>query len=297
MVRDGTPARILKTISPAGRLLNLAAAEAFEYGVTDGIVESREELLGALGATGAEVSEISISWSESFFGALGAYAWILWAIAIGLLYLEAKTPGFGLMGSLGIGLVALLLFRNHMIGLAELPEILLVVLGVVLLAIEVFVIPGFGVTGIVGIVAIALGVVLSFLPFFMPSSAAESDLLHLSIRNFVLSILLGPLGAYLAFHFVLRKTPLYRSLATLGPVADEVAGSAAALTPDHSSAGVRTGDRGAAVSVLRPAGKVEIDGKLLDAVTGGEYIEQGSRIEVVAIAANHVVVRAALAET
>jgi membrane-bound serine protease (ClpP class) len=291
VVRGGGNARIITTISPAGKLLNLTAEEAFDYGLSDGFVETRDELFDALGVAGADVLEVRVSWSERFFGAIGNFAWLLWGIAVLLLYVEFKTPGFGLPGAIGLGLVALLLLRNHMIGLAELPEILLVVAGVVLIAIEIFVIPGFGITGILGILAIACGIVLSFLPFVSPASEYESRLLNETLRNFLLSVFVAPLAGYLLFHFVLRKLPFYRAIRLEGADGASVVGSAAALTPDHAVIPVRVGDRGRAVSVLRPAGKVEVDGKLLDAVSGGEYIEDGARIEIRSIEANHVVVR------
>jgi membrane-bound serine protease (ClpP class) len=42
--------------------------------------------------------------------------------------------------------------------------------------------------------------------------------------------------------------------------------------------------------VLRPAGKVAIDGKLYDVITEGEYIESGARVRVVSTDSNRIVV-------
>ncbi len=291
LVRKGERVAINKTINPKGKLLNLSAQEAFDYGLSDGSVESRDEMLRAIGLDGARVIEIRTSWAERLFGFIGKFAWILWGAAIVLLIIEAKTPGFGLPGALGIGLVALLLFRNNMLGLAALPEILLIVLGVVLLAIEIMVIPGFGFTGILGILCIGVGVVLSFLPFVSPSNAYESELLGNALRNFFLSLLLAPIAAYFLFHFGLRHLPFYRNMRLVGGDAAALAGSAASLLPVGERIDLHVGDRGTAVSVLRPSGKVEIDGKWLDATSSGEYIECGVPVEIVSIAANHVVVR------
>src|SRR5690606_7682189 len=41
------------------------------------------------------------------------------------------------------------------------------------------------------------------------------------------------------------------------------------------------GKQGTAETVLRPSGKVLIDGKLYDAYTRGEYIQKGQRVEVI----------------
>lgn len=283
--------RFVKTIDPPDRLLNLTADEAFEYGLSDGIVVDRTELLQALGIPDARIEELRVSWSETFFATIGSYSWILWGLALILLFVEFHTPGFGVPGVLGLALIALLLFRNSMIGLAEIPEILLVVLGIVLLAIEVFVIPGFGITGILGIVSIGLGVVLSCLPFFTPSNPLESDLLNDTLRNFLLTLLIAPVAAYGLFHSVLKRLPFYRALTLEGASTQETLASAVSLGPSPEFARVRVGDRGLATSVLRPAGKVEIDGQVYDASAGGDFIEIGVAVEVVSIAPNFVVVR------
>lgn len=283
--------RFVRTIDPPDRLLNLTADEAFEYGLSDGIVGDRAELLQALGIPDARIEELRVSWSETFFAKIGSFSWLLWGLALILLFVEFHTPGFGVPGILGLALIALLLFRNSMVGLAEIPEILLVGLGIVLLAIEVFVIPGFGITGILGIVAIGLGVVLSCLPFFMPSNPLESDLLNDTLRNFLLTLLIAPVAAYGLFHSVLKRLPFYRALALEGASPTETLASAVSLGPSPELTKVQVGDRGLATSVLRPAGKVEIDGQVYDASAGGDFIEIGVPIEVVSIAANFVVVR------
>ncbi len=294
LIRNRENVTITKTINPKGKLLNLSAQEAFDYGFSDGSVESRAEVLRALGLEGAREIEVSISWSERLVGWIGQFAWILWGVAIVLLIIEAKAPGFGLPGALGLGLIIVLLLRNSMLGLADLPEILLIVLGVVLLAIEIMVIPGFGITGILGILCIAVGVVLSFLPFVSPQNDYDSDLLSATLRNFFLTLFVAPLAAYLVFNYALRHLPFYRNMRLEGREAATLEGSAATLGSGLPHTSVRVGDQGAALSVLRPSGKVEIDGKVLDATTSGEYIEAGVRIEVARVAANHVVVRQAL---
>jgi membrane-bound serine protease (ClpP class) len=50
------------------------------------------------------------------------------------------------------------------------------------------------------------------------------------------------------------------------------------------------GQEGEAQSDLRPAGLARIAGQRLDVVTRGEYIDQGSRVVVLAVQANQIVV-------
>jgi membrane-bound serine protease (ClpP class) len=54
-----------------------------------------------------------------------------------------------------------------------------------------------------------------------------------------------------------------------------------------------TGHIGTTTTVLRPAGKAEIDGRLMDVVSDGPFVNEGARIEVVRVSGNKVVVRQA----
>jgi membrane-bound serine protease (ClpP class) len=53
---------------------------------------------------------------------------------------------------------------------------------------------------------------------------------------------------------------------------------------------VRPGMMGVARSILRPAGKAEIDGMLVDVVTDGEFLEPGAPVRVLAVEGSRVVV-------
>jgi membrane-bound serine protease (ClpP class) len=53
-----------------------------------------------------------------------------------------------------------------------------------------------------------------------------------------------------------------------------------------------SGKEGEAATDLRPAGTVVVDGKRLDVVTAGELIARGSKVKVVKVEGNRVVVRA-----
>jgi membrane-bound ClpP family serine protease len=53
---------------------------------------------------------------------------------------------------------------------------------------------------------------------------------------------------------------------------------------------LRTGDEGSAVSALRPMGKAEIGGKLFEVTSLGIYIETGTRIRIVRVSSNQIVV-------
>jgi len=51
------------------------------------------------------------------------------------------------------------------------------------------------------------------------------------------------------------------------------------------------GTQGTAVTDLRPAGTAVINGKRVDVVTRGEYLEKGAEIRVTAVTGNQIIVR------
>jgi membrane-bound ClpP family serine protease len=50
------------------------------------------------------------------------------------------------------------------------------------------------------------------------------------------------------------------------------------------------GKEGKAMTTLRPAGMIEIEGKRVDVVTGGEYLKKGTPVRVIRVDGNRVVV-------
>ena len=82
---------------------------------------------------------------------------ILIILILGGIYFEMQTPGVGL--PLAVAIVAAVLYFAplYLVGLAASREILVSLLGIILLAVELFVIPGFGIVGISGLVRISVG--------------------------------------------------------------------------------------------------------------------------------------------
>ena len=85
-------------------------------------------------------------------------------ISIGIIgvYIELKTPGFGIGGVISIIAFSIFFFAQVFVGESGFLAPAIFFLGIVLLAIEIFVIPGFGITGILGILGIVAGIFMSF---------------------------------------------------------------------------------------------------------------------------------------
>jgi len=288
------PARVveLDVICPKGELLNITADEAFEYGFIDGIADTRADLLtNILGVDEENTVIVTPTWSEGLVDFLQSIHWLLLIGGLVFLYIEFKIPGFGVPGAVGLGLLALLFATKYMAGLAEIPEILLIVAGLGLVAAEIFIIPGTFIAGAIGVILVVVGGLLSFQPFVVPDSPWDQELLESNIVNMGLSIL-AVLGIAIMITRFLPRTSLFRHLVLdTGKSADSLYGSGTAIDDVHDDSIVNAGDEGTAFSELHPSGKILIDGSQLDAQSEGEYINKGDKVRVVRVVGNFIFVR------
>ena len=100
---------------------------------------------------------------------------------LGLL-MEFYTPGFGIIGGIGLTCLALFFFGHAVVHLAGLEELLLFGVGLVLLGIELFVTPGFGVLGVLGLAGIAASLVMALVALPLDVSIDTGELAIAAFR-------------------------------------------------------------------------------------------------------------------
>jgi membrane-bound serine protease (ClpP class) len=267
-----------------GKLLTLTTTEALKHKVADFRADELPAVLDRLGLGPAEVRRVSENWAEHIVRFLTHPILSSLLMTIGMLgiIVELRTPGFGFPGGLGITSLALFFWGHWLVRLAGWEEVLLVAVGLVLLALEIFVIPGFGLVGALGMAALGSGLTLSLI-----GAGATWDLVLGAVGRVALSALL----AIAAFVVILRFLPHlpFGQRLVLDTALDALAGAASAGADDRRW----LGKRGTAASPLRPAGFATIEGERIDVVSRGDYIEAGEPIEVVRIEGNRIVVRRA----
>lgn len=195
------------------------------------------------------------------------------------LFVEIRTPGFGIPGFLGLLFIGLF-FGGHMLN--QIPHSwvpLLFVVGLALIVLEVFVIPGFGIAGILGLVLMFGSV---FYVFFMSTADFNIALLWLSISVILTSVL-----AAVATIFLPKTSPFQRF--ALGTVMSTEDGYHSAGDEDFQSF---LGKTGVALTPLRPAGTVKIDNKRLDVVSVGDFIAQNTPVKVFEVEGSKISVEA-----
>jgi membrane-bound serine protease (ClpP class) len=274
----------IRGVIEKGKLLTLTTEEALKAKLVDFRADTMASVLEQLGLGGAELRRASPNWAENLVRFLTHPVVSSLLITIGMLgiIIELRTPGFGIPGALGIASLSLFFWGHWLVQLAGWEELLLVAGGVLLLALEIFVIPGFGIAGALGIVAILGGLVLSLV------GAGDTAAFVLKAAGRVVFSLLVALIASLVLLRFLPRLPFGRRLILERGLA---AAQGYASAPESDAKWL--GKKGRASSPLRPAGIAEIEGSRVDVVSDGELIEAGELVEVTRVDGNRVVVRRA----
>jgi membrane-bound serine protease (ClpP class) len=275
-----------KTVVKRGELLTLDDSEAKNLAFSRMSVSNLDEALKKLGYSSPTVIRLERNWSEEFVKIIGMFAPVLMTIGIALIYIEFKTPGFGLPGLIGACLIALVFFSQYMVGLANYTEMLLAALGIALIAVEIFVFPTMGLLLAVGAALIVIGLVLSMQGFVLPKPEFPWQRATLVIN---LAKVLGSFvtAGVLSLLFVRYGLPRMATVVKGPFLTDTLAGAHAASGADLP---LTVGDSGTVVTALRPAGRVSINGEEYDVVTEDEFIEKGATITIIQIDGVRVVV-------
>lgn len=148
-----------------GELLTLTTTQAVEFGYADGVASDRAALLSELGLTSSEQVDTSPSLAERLVRLITAPVVASLLLTVGMLALIADllSGGVGIGVAAGLGLLALFFWGHMLAGLTGWEDVALVVLGLALIAVEVFVVPGFGVPGVLGLVTLLGGAFLAMI--------------------------------------------------------------------------------------------------------------------------------------
>lgn len=142
-----------------GKLLTLTSSEAVTLGVATLQASDMTELLRVSRLEGADVRVAEQNWAERALSIITAP--LVGSLLLGLAFLgifvELRTPGFGVPGLVGLACLALVFGGHWMVHLAGYEELLIVAAGAALVLLEIFVVPGFGLTGIAGAALLAIG--------------------------------------------------------------------------------------------------------------------------------------------
>jgi membrane-bound serine protease (ClpP class) len=291
--RDG------KIICEEGDILTLTNLEAeAKYGeantrlLSSGTVESIDALILELFPAGAQRVDVAPLGVEELGTWINAISPILLLIGIIGLYIEFKTAGFGVFGAVGIAALVLYFFGGYVSGMAGIEWVGIFVVGVALVAVELFLLPGTIFIGLIGVVCMFVALVMGMtdlypnMPWF-PAGEGEGGVVpqvegidfdppdfSRPIRDLLIAFGLSvPIIWALAKY--LPETALFAAFTSSAASGVE---SVAAVAAELES---RLGQTGASTTPLNPGGKAMFGDALCNVITQGEMIAAGTPVKVI----------------
>lgn len=278
-----------EVLKPKGELLSLTAREAMkEYGepprplLGAGIYESLEEMLDAKYGSGRyTIREFEVTWSESLAQYMSAIAPILMGLGMLCLFIEFKTPGFGVFGITGICLLLIVFTGNYVAGLAGYEPVLVFFLGIILIGLELFLFPGTIIFAFSGMLLMLGSLVWSMADIWPDEGFSVEPVIFLvPMYQVAFGLLVALVGLILVWRF-LPKTSVWSKLVlgtSLAPADPVIAGGGSSLGDESSLPEV--GTRGVAATDLHPGGEVEIEGERYQASVRLGSIDRGTDVVV-----------------
>ena len=264
----------IDSIKKEGQIITFSTSEALKYGFCEAKVESIDEILKRNNVTDYKLDRFDLSLAEKIIAIFinPFISGLLILIIIGGIYFEMQTPGIGFALLAAVVALVLYLVPYYLNGLADNWEIIALFLGLGLIGVEIFVLPGFGVAGIAGI-TLTLG---SLILIMLNNNVFDFEFVPANDLLFAVAAAFGGLLGGIIVLFVagasLTDSKFFKRVA----LTDTQEGYTSSFIKENLK-----GKRGTTHTVLRPSGKIMIDGQLYDAFTRGEYIEKGQEVEVI----------------
>lgn len=276
-----------------GKLLMLTASEAMKsYGnppqplLGSGISNSLDELLANLHGTGNYTVRIyDVSWSELLAQYLIAITPLLTGIGILALIIELKTPGFGVFGITGIVLFGIVFLSQSVAGLSGHEPILFFVLGLALLALELFIFPGVMVMAMAGVILMLGSLVWAMTDLWPNEPITITGQMFVRPLASVIGAVVIAVVLFLALLKFLPQGGIWGNMILHASVGGEP-GPARALAGMVPAVGHHSlvGQSGIAATPLFPSGQVEIAGRRYEARLGVGFADAGTPVKVTGVA-------------
>lgn len=278
-----------------GNFLTLDGKRAAELMIAEPPVDSFDDFKLRVGIPlDDNVLAMKVRWSDTLISILNTRTAMFFLFLGGLacLYLELNLPS-GLFGVLSALCFTLFFWSRFLSGAAGWLEVMLFLVGIVCIVIEIFVLPGLGVVGISGAILIVVSMVMASQTYSGLDSGSAGEVMK------TLGTLFGAGFTVIIFAVVmshmLPRLPFFKSMVLAPEGAEELHDPAAPrLKPElHSPSPLAglVGERGKAVTLLKPYGKAVLADQVMDVVSQGTMIDADAEIEVVEVSGNKIVVR------
>ena len=274
------PSIYIEGIIDTGKVLTFTTEEAIRYGFCEGAAENIKEVMEKAGIDNYEIKEYELSALDKIIGFLlnPIVSGLLIMLIVGGIYFELQSPGIGFPLAAAVTAAILYFAPLYLEGLAQNWELIIFVVGLILIAVEIFAIPGFGVAGISGIILVVGGLTLAMVDnvvFKFDFASAFSSV----VKAFFIVAVATLLG-FISSLWLGKK--LFTAQKTFGNLAlNRDMKSEDGYIGVESKPREMIGKTGIADSILRPSGKVIVDNEIYDAKAEYGYINKGEKVKVV----------------
>ncbi len=278
-----------------GELLFTAnGTRAHELKVAEAPVSDIEDLKGRIGfPPGMKLIAVEKTWVDRLVFVLNhpAMVFLLIVMGVALIYVELHFMT-GILGILSVLCFSLFFWSSVMGGTAGWLEVVLFVLGLGCLGLEIFVIPGFGVFGVSGILLVLASLIMAGHSWSFDLATNVEEL------TWQTGQVLTAFGIVIAFGIAMARflpsLPGFDSI-VLGPPGSTTDEPRLRLDTFPSNAGLAAafpvGERGIALTMLRPSGKARFGDRTFDVISEGPFISAEAELEVISTTGNRIVVR------
>ncbi|MGI8480496.1 MAG: NfeD family protein [Chthoniobacterales bacterium] len=284
-----------RVIHPKGSLLTLNAQEATEVingkpVLAEGIADSVSNVMKKAGLNGNAVVFRATGFEQLAFWITALAPLLLLGGIIGA-YLEFKIPGASLPGIIAACCFALFFLGHYLAGLAGWEVVALFVLGVVFVLVEIlFFAHSTIVVGVVGVFLMLASLLWAMIDRYPGQTFFPTGrMLAVPVTNLLIAIVAAT-ATIAALARVLPKTSMYRrfALMTSNPPGPSLAGAPRTFA---TAIEILPGMRGVALTTLRPSGKARFAERVVDVVTGGEFIPAETLVTVTATDGMRIIVK------
>jgi len=269
------PRTYIKNIIDTGKVITFTANEAIKHSYCEGVAENIEDLLNLAEIKNYKIIEYQASNIDILISILinPMFQGFLMMIIFGGIYFELQTPGIGF--PIGAACVAAILYFSplYLEGLAANWEIIIFVVGVLLIALEVFVIPGFGIAGISGSLLVLAGLSLSMIDN-IDLNLNEEQMLHLLQALFlvIISVICSIGLSFFLCKKMFQSTNFNKiSLSTKLKTEEGCVSIDLDLYKLINTEAISFTD-------LRPSGKIIVDNEIYDAISEYSFIAKNTDV-------------------
>lgn len=262
-----------KVIKPAGELLTLTAAEAEQIYknkplLSEGTFETEQQLIQFFDKEDSIIDYFAPTGFEYIAKTMKMFLPLLSGIGLFLFLLEFKTPGFGLMGLLGLGFLSTTFFINFLAGFGGYEAWAFLIIGISCIVGDLFI---FGTLIIlfIGIIFILLGFGLSSIDLWPNIDFSWTLLiqpLNLIFYSCIITCILILIGWKLGL--VRHGLNYFTLLKTINKTSQK------SLNENF------IGQTGVTLTPLIPSGKIIINGQILEAHSTNKPLNANTPIVV-----------------